>query len=202
MELDAKMKRASFIENSTEIREMFGFAHPDQVLSAVSTYSCHFYGSMLWDLFGEMAGQVFRSWNTCVKLAWNIPRSSHNYYVDGLAGTLPSVRKKLLCQYVSFVGKLATSVSKEVRIMATVFSNDIQSVTGRNLANIHNLFNLDPGRDPLSSFKAAAVGYQTPESDKWRLPFLRKLSAQRRELSDYENDVATIEELIESLCSS
>ena len=124
MELDAKMKRASFIENSTEIREMFGFAHPDQVLSAVSTYSCHFYGSMLWDLFGEMAGQVFRSWNTCVKLAWNIPRSSHNYYVDGLAGTLPSVRKKLLCQYVSFVGKLATSVSKEVWIMAAVFSHE------------------------------------------------------------------------------
>ena len=202
MELDAKMKRASFIENSTEIREMFGFAHPDQVLSAVSTYSCHFYGSMLWDLFGEMAGQVFRSWNTCVKLAWNIPRSSHNYFVDGLAGTLPSVRKKLLCQYVSFVGKLATSVSKEVRIMAAVFSNDIQSVTGRNLANIHNLFNLDPGRDPLSSFKAAAVGYQTPESDEWRLPFLRKLLAQRREFSDCEDDVATIDELIESLCAS
>ena len=48
MEMDAKMKRAAFIESSTEIREMFGFDHPAQVFSAVSTYSCHLYGSMLW----------------------------------------------------------------------------------------------------------------------------------------------------------
>ena len=102
MELDAKMKRGAFIENSTEIREMFSFAHPNQVLSAVQTYAGHFYGSMLWDLFGDMAGQVYRSWNTCVKLAWSIPRSSHNYFVDGLADHLPSVRKKLICQYVNY----------------------------------------------------------------------------------------------------
>ena len=37
MEFDAKLKKANFIENSTEIREMFGFAHPNQVLSAVQT---------------------------------------------------------------------------------------------------------------------------------------------------------------------
>ena len=202
MEMDARMKRAAFIENSTEIREMFGFAHPDQVLSAVSTYSCHFYGAMLWDLFGEMAGQVFRSWNTCVKLAWSVPRSSHNYFVDGLAGSLPSVRKKLLCQYVNFVSKLASSVSREVRIMAHVFSNDVQSVTGRNLVNIKNVFNLDPRRDPLSSFKETMVEYQTPESDEWRLPLLRKLLAQRREFSDSEEDTATLDELIDSLCAT
>ena len=42
MELDAKMKRACFIENSTEIREMFGFANPSHVLSAAQAYTCHF----------------------------------------------------------------------------------------------------------------------------------------------------------------
>ena len=98
MEFDAKLKKANFIENSTEIREMFGFAHPNQVLSAVQTYACHFYGSMLWDLGGDMAGQVFRTWNTCVKLAWGIPRSSHNYFVNFLASLLPAAKKRLLCQ--------------------------------------------------------------------------------------------------------
>ena len=68
MELDTKMKRAGFIESSTEIREMFGFAHPSQVLNSVQIYTCHFYGSMLWDLFGEMSGQVYRAWNTCKNL--------------------------------------------------------------------------------------------------------------------------------------
>ena len=58
------------IENSTNIREMFGFAHPAQVIQAVYVYAAHFYRSMLWNLCGLGASQVFRSWYTCVKLAW------------------------------------------------------------------------------------------------------------------------------------
>ena len=59
MEYDAKVKRASFIEKSTEIREMFSFAHPIQILQSVSTYAAHFYGSMLWNLYGHGANSVF-----------------------------------------------------------------------------------------------------------------------------------------------
>ena len=202
MELDAKMKRAAFIENSTSIREMFGFAHPNQVLSAVQTYAGHFYGSMLWDLFGEMAGQVFRSWNTCVKLAWSIPRSSHNYFVDGLADPLPSVRKKIICQYVSFFQNMSKSVSREVRIMSNIFSHDIQSVTGSNLTNIGNLFHLDPRKDPAGLFKAKSIGYLTPAAEEWRLPLLRKLLAKRSEFFTCEEDTSTIDDLIESLCAT
>ena len=152
---------------------MFGFAHPKQVLSAVQTYA----SSMLWNLFGDMAGQVFRSWNTCVKLAWSIPRSSHNYFVDGLADTLPTVKKKILCQYVSFFQNMSKSVSREVRIMSNIFSHDVQSVTGSNLTNIGNLFNLDPRKDPAGLFKAKSIDNQTPAVDDWRLPLLRKLLA-------------------------
>ena len=97
MEYDAKMKRADFMRSSTDMREMFGFANPAQVLTAVSVYSAHFYGAMLWNLYGDMAGQVYRSWNTCVKLAWGVPRWTHNYFVDNvLSGSLSSVRKKIL----------------------------------------------------------------------------------------------------------
>ena len=202
MELDTKMKRAGFIESSTEIREMFGFAHPSQVLNAVQIYTCHFYGSMLWDLFGEMSGQVFRSWNTCIKLAWGIPRSSHNFVSDHLAGSLPSVKKKILCQYVSFFQNLSISSSREVRIVSGIVSNDIQSVTGKNLANIERLFQLNPRMDPASVFKVKDIGYMVPEEDQWRLPFLEKLLDQRRELWTCEEETSHIDELIESLCNS
>ena len=157
------MKRAQFIENSTEIRDIFIFGHPSQVLRAVQMYSCHFYGSMLWDLFGDMAGQVYRSWNTCVKLSWGIPRSSHNYFVDHLAAPLQSVKKKLLCQYVSFYQRLSKSTSREVRIMSSIVAQDIGSVTGRNLRNISFLFKSNPKRDHAQHFKQVDIGYQTPE---------------------------------------
>ena len=83
MNMDTRMKRADFISSSNDIRNMFNFALPGQILSAINVYSAHFYGAMLWDLFGDMAGQVYRSWNTCVKLVWDLPRSTHNYILCG-----------------------------------------------------------------------------------------------------------------------
>ena len=73
----AKMKRASFIMESTEPRETFGFASPTEVLRSVKLYAGSDYGSMLWKFDGESAGQSFTSWRTCVKLAWHVPRQTH-----------------------------------------------------------------------------------------------------------------------------
>ena len=203
MNHDAKIKRATFISESTDIREMFHFAHPQQVLSAVSVYTSHMYGSMLWDLFGDEAGQVYRSWNTCVKLAWNLPRATHNYYVDNsLSGTLPSLRKKLLCQYVGFFRKLLHSASWEIRVLANTSSADGGSVTGRNLRNIQQEFNLCPWTSSLVSFKKNYNGYKVPDEDKWRLPFLGKLIEQCREMTTCGEDTSTITGLIDSLCVS
>jgi hypothetical protein len=124
---------------------------------------------------------VGRSWNTCVKLARRISRSSHNYFVEHLASDLP-VRKKLLFQYVSFFQNLSKSKSREVRILCHIVSHDIQSTSGRNLANIKVLFNLDPKRDHPAQF--------------------RKLLDQRRDMYTCEEDTKTVDELIESLCAS
>ena len=81
MEFDANIKRAQFIECSVKIQESFGFARPNEILQAIHTYAGHWYGSMLWDLFGEKAGQIYRSWSTAVKLTWDVPRSTHTFLV-------------------------------------------------------------------------------------------------------------------------
>ena len=78
MGMDTRTKRANYIKNSADIRNMFSFTFPTQVLNAMSVYSAHFYGSILWDLYGEMADQLYRSWNTTVKLVWNLLRSTNN----------------------------------------------------------------------------------------------------------------------------
>ena len=41
MEFDIKTKKAIFISNSTDIRDTFRFAKPDQILKATSLYCCH-----------------------------------------------------------------------------------------------------------------------------------------------------------------
>jgi hypothetical protein len=112
MDMDIRMKRANFISNSLDIRNQFSFALPEQILNAVSVLSFHFYGAMTWDLYGDMVGQVYRSWNTCVKLVWDLPRATHNYFVEHLlAKDYSSVRKMLLTRYVRFLQRIRKSVS-------------------------------------------------------------------------------------------
>lgn len=82
MEHDAHVKRAIFIDKSVEIRESLSFASPVEILSAIKVYCCSFYGSMLWDLGGDGASQVFNSWTTGVKLTWNVPRGTRSYLVQ------------------------------------------------------------------------------------------------------------------------
>ena len=203
MTMDTKMKRANYIKNSMDTREMFGFALPDQVLNAISVYSAHFYGSNLWDLYGDMAGQVYRSWSTTVKLVWDLPRSTHNYFVDNmLAESIPSARKRILCQYVSFLQRLGKSVSKEVRLMSMIAGADVRSVVGRNVLNLRTEFKLDPWRDSARLFQKEYKHHEVPAIDKWRLPFLRQLLETRYEMKVCEENDETISGLIDSLCSS
>ena len=122
MNIDVSMKRASYIKSSVDTREMFHFALPCQVLSAISVYSAHFYGAMLWDLYGEMAGQVYRSWNTTVKLVWNLPRGTHNYFVDQLlerhlqVGSSLSLEKLMNSSRLNVVRGNPVNIEKRITI--------------------------------------------------------------------------------------
>ena len=86
--------------------------------------------------------------------------------------------------------------------MANIFSHDIQSVTGSNMANIENLFNLNPRKDPAGLYKTKSIGYQTPAADESRLPLLMKHLANISEFFNCEEDTSTINDLIESACAS
>ena len=130
MDIDVKSKRASFITRSTEIREIFGFASPVQVLQAVKVYICDFYGAMLWDLESDQVQQLLRCWYTCVKLAWNVPRATHTYFVDNLLSTGLS---STMIRYLQYFRGLLRSPCKEVLLMAKLSARDVRSSVGRNL---------------------------------------------------------------------
>ena len=149
MEYDANIKRAQFIEASVQIGETFGFARPVEVLQAIQTYAGHWYGSMHWDLFGEKAGQLYRSWSTCVKLTWNVPRATHSFLVDNLlAAQFFTVKQQLLSRYVNFLKKVMRSTNPEVTTVANMVARCARSTTGRNLMKIERETNMDPWTTP------------------------------------------------------
>ena len=92
---------------------------------------------MLWDLFSEKTSQVYKSWSTCVKLAWKVPRSTHTFLVDNLlAAQFYTVKQQLLSRYVHFVKKLLSSNSPEVCMVVNMVARCARSTTGSNLLKI------------------------------------------------------------------
>ena len=97
MDMDCHRARAKFIAKTVDTRENFSFARPDQKLKMVQVLCCDGYGSMLWNLKGNAAEQLFKSWNTCLKLLYMVPRNTFTYLVEGfLAGDQTTFRNQIL----------------------------------------------------------------------------------------------------------
>ena len=203
MEHDCRVKRAMFINSSLEIREVFHFAMPSQVLEAVKLYCLHCYGSMLWDFTGKMTGQFCRSWNTCVKLVNEVPRSTHTFIVEHfLADDFLPVQTELFSRYVKFSRSLQTSVSREVRILASLVSKDIQSNTGKNLAVIQRTCGFNPRSVSPTVIRKHPVKTEVPALDQWRIPVLDNWLKLRREMTVNLQNTENISLLIDALCST
>ena len=93
---------------------MFGFAHPQQVLTAINPYAGDHYGAMLYNLYDKKSmGQYYRCWGTLIKLTWGCPRSTHMYFVNNfLAPGFTPIRIKIISWYVEFFQTLLRSASK------------------------------------------------------------------------------------------
>ena len=150
-----------------------------------------------------MAGQFYRSWNTCVKLVNGVPRSTHTYLVENFLaeGFLP-VQTELFSRYMKFSRSLQTSTSKEVRLLASLVFKDIQSTTGKNLSVIQRLSGLNPSSVSPTAIRKVPMRKEVPELDLWRIPVLENWLNLRRELETGLEDTEYITILIDALCSS
>ena len=202
MDQDVKIKRAQFIDNSLEIRDIFHFALPSQVLQAVQLYSLHCYGSMLWDLGGVKTHQFYRAWNTCVKLVHGVPRSTHTYMVEHLlACEFIPVKTELFARYIKFIKSIKKSVCFEMRYLFSIVKNDIQSTTGGNLYTIQAENAVNPFVISPRVIRENPVLSEIPVQDQWRLAVLKKWLTQRQEMETNLVDTKPIQLLIDALCS-
>ena len=205
MEDDIKHKKADFIRRSTEVREGFSFAQPNQVLQAVRTYCCSVYGAMIWPLFSDMTKQVFNCWSTCVKLAWGVPRATHTYLVDNfLSCGIPSMRSSQLACFWKFLHGVKGSSSLEVRVVANLSAADIRSTTGSNMFGIEKYCKQELSGQSLAAAKSIILEIKAsvPGQDMWRFGCLKKFLCERYQLQAELKDTTEIDSLIDSICSS
>ena len=146
---------------------------------------------------------MFNSWNVCIILEWNMPRSTHTYLVDNLLGINQlSIKRQLLSRYVKFFKGLLKSKSREVQILSNIVARDVRSVTGRNLRLLETETGLDPWKATSIDIRDNIPISQIPNHDVWRIPLLCRLLYQRQEMATNCENTDQISDLIDSLCSS
>ena len=173
MDHDAVVKRAKFIDRSVEVRSMFSWAAPADILKVLKTYCSAFYGSMLWDLGGEKAGQVYRSWNTAVKLTWSCPRWTRTFLLQQvLSCGETSAMTDILSRYSKFCKGLRTSVSPEIRVLFNLAARDLQSTTAKNIRFVQEQSRTDPWTVSPGTLKQelhSASLVVVPVQEEWKL---------------------------------
>lgn len=204
MDKDCQRARGKFISKTIEVREQLSFAHPQQKMKAVQILCTDAYGSMLWDLGSPTSEQYFKCWNTCVKLAYDVPRNTYTYIVEGfLAADMTSLRNQVISRYSGFYRKLLSSPSREIRALVKIVANDPRSTTCKNLRFLRSKTGLNqPELYSSAKIKVALPVQSVPESDKWRLGLLTSLFKLRTEKYLRVEDSRTICAMIDSLCST
>lgn len=204
MDQDSRRARGRFISKSVQLRDELNFAKPAQVIQAIQTLCTDAYGSMLWSLNSVTTEQFFKCWNTCVKLAYDIPRSTFTYLVEGyFASTHTSLRNQVLSRYPRFFSNLLSSPSKEVRIVARLVKYDPRSTTSRNLQYLRELTSIaDPENYSSARIKVRLPKSEVPENERWRLGLLSSLLKLREEKHIHVVDTEQVCAMIQSLCNA
>ena len=107
---------------------------------------------------------------------------------------------------MNFHESVSTSSSLEVRIVASLATEDIRSTTGSNIHGLRQLLSqLDsssPGSPMSAKQKLLSERTIMPAQDTWRLPCLKTFIEKRHSLQAALQDTKEIDDLIDTLCSS
>ena len=199
MDQDALVKRARFIDKTVGLRESFSFAYPAQTIRAVQVFACDGYGSMLYDLSSSSCESLFKSWNTCMKLIWGVPRGTFTYLVENvLASKFKSLRHQIYGRYVNYFQGLFKSSSREIRHLVRIVSRDSRSVTCKNIEHLTTLTGLSPWDYSSARLKEKLPRSLVPDGEWWRPGLLLKMLEMRGSVIDHDH----LNKMVDSLCST
>ena len=101
-------QRAILFDKIHQVQQQFGYYEPRLVLNLLSIYSTALYGSPLWQLSSPEHQKLTRSWNTAVKMIWDLPHATHNRILEDLS-PVPHLEHVLFARYIGFIHNLRNS---------------------------------------------------------------------------------------------
>ena len=205
MDFDTTRAKTSFMSRANDLRDKLYFCHPSSKMKAIELYCCDAYGSMLWDLSSRNVDSYFKAWNVQARLAWNVPRETYTYLIEGFfCQDMITLRNQVLSRYPEFIRKLLASPSKEIRFLVNTIMKDQRSITAKNLNYLENMSNCAVIRFAKWKVRQNLPKRSVPQNETWRLGLLSLLLEARtsKHYSHINASKVQIEEMISSLCKT
>ena len=203
MKSDLLSKRGMLFDSVHKIQQQFGYCHPTLVMKLIGIYSTSLYGSPLWEYYSPEYQKLTRSWNTVIKMVWNLPFATHTRFLESLS-PLPHIGSALEGRYIGFLEGLYRTNKPFLSMLFNSSKFDKSSVIGRNidmLMNTHdkrNLHSLIQSRQEIKTKRR----YPLADEENWKANLIQELSlvlGGHLVLDLNEEDVTSI---LEFICTS
>ena len=200
LKIDCTVKRGNFIGKMNSLLQEFSYVEPPVKIKIFNIFATSFYGSGLWDLYSNEVDRIFKSWNVSVRIAFDIPFTSHRYLIEPLSGS-PHPKTMLSSRFMKFKDSLCSSSKMEVSLLANLASNDNRTVMGKTLAKLKR----ELGCQVLTTgvVKKNMEYFPIPDEERWRLGFMEELldvKSNDREIENFSN--IDVQNMIAALCTS
>ena len=88
MNIDCHNKKCKFIGKTHSLMQEFYFSDPDIKMHMIKVYASSFYGSSLWDLFGEKCERLYKTWNITIRTIFDVSPYTHRYLIETLSQSI------------------------------------------------------------------------------------------------------------------
>ena len=168
MKQDIKIRRGKFINKNIELNQEFWFSHPSTRITINTIYNFDFTGSPIWDLFCKEAVMLENSWNTAVRIMYDLPLQTHRYFIEPLSGA-KHWKFVLIERFLGFLEQILKSRKTVPKHILKYVKHDVKSVTGSNLRNILLLTDRD-AIEEVSKHDIKALKYhEVTIENSWKI---------------------------------
>ena len=130
-----------------------------------------------------------------------LPRETHRYLLEPLSGNY-HMKTDLIKRFINFIGKIRKTKKTTLHYVLDVISNDVRSVTGKNLHKIKIRSGLETVEE-ISSVNCIVTFRKIPDGEKWRIEMIKELICFRNNGLDINGfEYEEIESILTWICTS
>ena len=199
---DLLCKRAILFDKVHQVMQQFGYLNPELVVKLLSVYSTALYGSCLWQLSSAEHLQLNKSWNTALKIIWDLPYATHTRYLESFS-PVPHLESVLTGRYLGFANTLLMSNHPLLGLLFSSCQNNLSSQTGTNIKFLLDKYKevslMDLAREKMAVKKHRV--YPLPKEETWKINLIRELALLRKGQLQINFDEKNLEEILEAICT-